>query len=386
MRDLDEVVVEARRLERIGQANSTGELASVLFRQIQNRAKANAAKLAALGKPPFMAVVPDKATEGAYITLEQLDDKPELRILQKPANGKLTKGERSYTYQPELRGNENNEDRFTYATPSGRGEVCLQLQTETGQRRIAHVLHDALPNHDTPIRLTVKATRNAPTLSMTDAPEQTGQCITLPSLEAIAHDPNATLTLNIGRLPQGGTISDGKNTFTVTETSTIDLTGWNLNILTFLPPPGFNGGFTLNIQATESREGQPDAITSASIKIGVFTSKGDKRHSNVSQASSVKGETVSTKTASITVHSVLPDPDAKPPREMETHFHVINLASSRASSAEPKPVINWTCKAPDMEIRDKGWIPQLLAGTKEKVRSLAEITGLFFPYNREEER
>ncbi|GHU37613.1 hypothetical protein AGMMS50256_35780 [Betaproteobacteria bacterium] len=55
-----------------------------------------------------------------------------------------------------------------------------------------------------------------------------------------------------------------------------------------------------------------------------------------------------------------------------------------AELREPKPVIDWTGKVPDREISSTGWIPQLLASTKEKVRSLADITGLFFPSNREE--
>jgi hypothetical protein len=360
--------------------------ASVLLRQIQNRAKANTTKLAALKNLPFTAAVPRKTVEGAYVILEQLGDNAELRILQEPTQGKLTKGEKSYIYQPDTsHGDSNNEDSFTYATPSGTGEIKLQLQTEAGQRKIAHALHDTLPNH-APVRLTIKAAKDAPTLIITDQNQvNEGKAIVLPTFQAAAHDPATVLSIALAQLPQGGTVSDSKNTFTVTETSAIDVTDWNLSTLTFLPPANFNGGFTLNIRVMENPESGTEAVTSASIKISAIQGNGSKRRP-VSPASTSNAMLhASTKTASITVHSVLPDPDAKP-KEMETRYHVINLASSHPRQSEPRPVIDWTGKVPDREISSMGWMPQLFASTKEKVRSLADITGLFFPYNREEER
>jgi hypothetical protein len=173
------------------------------------------------------------------------------------------------------------------------------------------------------------------------------------------------------------------------KTDSVDVTAWNLNTLTFLPLANFNDSFTLNIRVTESRDGQTDAITSASVsvRVGIASDNGgNKYHSvnseNTDKVSVAQNETVSAKTASITVHSVLPNIDAQP-KEPEVRYHVLNLASSRAS--EPQPIINWTSKAPDREISSTGWMPQLFACTKEKVRSLADITGLFFPSNREEQ-
>jgi hypothetical protein len=315
-------------------------------------------------------------------------EKTNLTLLSKPTHGKLINTGKGITYQPEHgRGIENGniEDRFTYATGTSTAHVNLQLQTEAGQRKIAHILHDALLNHDAPVRLTVKAAKNAPTLIITDpitsANSRQDKAIALPTLDVIAYNPNATLTLNMSQLPQGGTISDGKNTFTVTETSAVDVTGWNLKTLSLrLPSGNFEVRILLTFTVIEESGSRTEA-TSASIKISAIPGNGSKRPTHT--GASIRGEIASTKTASITVHSVLPDPDAKP-KEMEVRYHVLNLASSRASSAEPKHVIDWTGKAPDREISSTGWMPQLFASTKEKVRSLAEITGLFFPSNREE--
>jgi hypothetical protein len=371
--------------------STTGTLtltaASVLLRQIQNRAKANAAKLAALKKPPLMAAVPRKAIEGAYVTVEQLGEATELRILQEPTKGKLTKGKGIYTYQPEsdTRTNNSNEDHFTYATETGTSKVSLQLQTEAGQQKITHVLHDILPNYDASVRLIVKAARNAPMLVITEPDKANeGKTIALPTLQVTAHDSAAVLSIILAQLPQGGTISDGKNTFTVTETSTVDVTDWNLNTLTFLPPLGFNSSFTLNIRAMKSREGQADVITSASVRINATPDNGNKRHpvtpasAGNARSETLHASTATAKTASITVRSVLPNPNAKP-KETEIRYHVINLASSRASGAsKATPVIDWTKQAELGEVREMGCLSQFLAGAKDKVRSLAEITGLKF--------
>jgi hypothetical protein len=371
-------------------AFSAGEFGRVReFGLEQNNAAAADQPILIETPPPADLKVLDVTLPGrADITLEQLGDATELRILSEPKNGKLTKGKGIYIYQPNI--DSSHKDRFTYATETGTGEVHLQLQTEAGAWKIAHVLHDALPNHDAPMRLIIKAAKDAPTLILTDViSSQTGQRIALPSLEAHADDDKAKLNLTLTQLPQGSILSDGLNTFTARETNAVDITGWNLHTLTLA---NFTGSFTLNIHATESREDQPDAVTSASVKLSATPDSGNKRanaaHADVPTSSIRGGETVSApataKTASITVRSVLPNPNAKP-KETETRYHVINLASSRAPSTEPKPVINWTGKAPDREISSTGWIPQLLASTKEKVRSLAEVTGLFFPHKQEEQ-
>jgi hypothetical protein len=226
-------------------------------------------------------------------------------------------------------------------------------------------------------------------LVITDALESTTQNIALPSLEAYPYDSNAKLKIKLGQLPQDGTVSDGRHTFATNEMDTVDITAWNRSTLTFLPPRNFKGSFTLNIRVTESRDGQADTITSASVKLSVISdNRGKKYHpvnsTNTDKVFAAQSETVSAKSASITVRSVLSNPEAKP-KEMEVRYHVLNLASSRASSTEPKPVIDWTSKAPDREISSTGWMPKLFDATKEKVRSLADITGLFFPSNREEQ-
>jgi hypothetical protein len=369
--------------------------ASAVIRQIQRRVQANAAVLAPAAT---VAAIPPKALAGAHVILEQLGDAAELRILQTPVHGKLTQSEKYCLYRPEAK-KQKARDRFSYATETGSAQVDVQLlQTEAGAQRIKHVEHDAPPNHYAPVRLTVKAADDAPTLMLT-SPDKTHdesheeKVIALPSIEVAAHDQMATLNITLSRFPQGGVVSDGEYVYAIRkgaegeEDEAVDVTSWNLTKLTFLPPASFSSSFLLEVQVTERREGQAEAITSASVKISAAPvnddngDDGDKRRSNTGRtqgkASPNRDETsVSAKTASITVHSTLAPPK---PREVpqEVRYHVLNLASSRARH-EPNPVINWSGQAPDLEVRDMGWAKKLFDQGKEKARSLAEASGLKF--------
>jgi hypothetical protein len=40
--------------------------------------------------------------------------------------------------------------------------------------------------------------------------------------------------------------------------------------------------------------------------------------------------------------------------------------------------VNWSVQAPDLETPNMGWVSHFFASTKDKVRTLAERTGLVF--------
>ncbi|GHT96274.1 hypothetical protein AGMMS49545_20830 [Betaproteobacteria bacterium] len=391
--DTDTPTGKPRQLWQIAAVALTLTAAATVLRQIRSRAKAQTARFTTLTETaPFAAALAPKTHEGAFFTLEQLGDDSELRILNEPTQGKLTKGEASYTYQPdnETGNSAEREDRFTYATETGTGNITLHLQSANGLPQIAHVEHDAKPNDYAPVRLTVKASREAPTLLITDPVANegnSGQVISLPRLQSAPHEQTATTTLSLtlAGFPQSSTVSDGVHRTHLTDSEPVDVTQWNLNTLTFLPPANFSGSFTLSIRVTESQEDQADASTSVSIKVSADTGNGKQRpiarSAGTSNTSSRSAETVSAKVGTVTVHASLPE--AKP-QEEEPRYLVLNLASNRANQAnqrpsrDPKPIINWSGKAPDFETGSMSWVSHLFANTKDKVRSLAERTGLRF--------
>jgi len=68
-------------------------------------------------------------------------------------------------------------------------------------------------------------------------------------------DGSEILTLTIGAIPVGAMLSDGTHSFTATlDHAVADVTGWNLNKLTMLPPQDFNGQFVLKLVATSTEQ------------------------------------------------------------------------------------------------------------------------------------
>lgn len=85
-------------------------------------------------------------------------------------------------------------------------------------------------------------------------------------------DGSETLKVEIEALPVGATLTDGTNSFTATvDTTSADVTGWNLSILSLVPPQDWNGSFTLKVvaTATETANGN-QAVTSADIAVTVL--------------------------------------------------------------------------------------------------------------------
>ncbi|TLX79722.1 retention module-containing protein [Pseudomonas nicosulfuronedens] len=75
-------------------------------------------------------------------------------------------------------------------------------------------------------------------------------------------DGSETLSVSIGKIPVGATLSDGKNSFTADAThNSVDLKGWNLDTLTLTPPADFNGTIKLEVSATATESSNNDAAT-----------------------------------------------------------------------------------------------------------------------------
>ncbi len=86
-------------------------------------------------------------------------------------------------------------------------------------------------------------------------------------------DGSETLSLSIGAIPVGATLSDGTNSFTATlGNTTTDVTGWNLGKLAIMPPKDFNGQFALKVVATTTEQAnQSQASIEADILVTVLS-------------------------------------------------------------------------------------------------------------------
>ena len=75
-------------------------------------------------------------------------------------------------------------------------------------------------------------------------------------------DGSETLSVSIGKIPVGATLSDGTHSFTADAThDSVDVTLWNLNTLTFTPPANANGTMTLEVSATATETSNLDSST-----------------------------------------------------------------------------------------------------------------------------
>ena len=82
-----------------------------------------------------------------------------------------------------------------------------------------------------------------------------------------------TLSVTLGDIPVGATLTDGVRSFTATSTtSSVDVTSWKLNALSITPPAGFTGSFTLMVTATSTVEATSgSASTSAPLQVTVLS-------------------------------------------------------------------------------------------------------------------
>jgi VCBS repeat-containing protein len=98
--------------------------------------------------------------------------------------------------------------------------------------------------------------------------------IPLSAIGALLRDTDGSeiLTLTIGAIPLGAKLTDGVNSFTASQdTTTADITDWNLSKLTITPPKDFNGQLTLKIVATGAEQAnQSKASVEADLQITVL--------------------------------------------------------------------------------------------------------------------
>ena len=86
------------------------------------------------------------------------------------------------------------------------------------------------------------------------------------------NDGSEILTLTIGAIPVGATLTDGTNRFTADQThTTADITGWNLGRLAIAPPKGFNGQSALKVVVTAIEQAnQSKATIEADLQVTVL--------------------------------------------------------------------------------------------------------------------
>ncbi len=83
-------------------------------------------------------------------------------------------------------------------------------------------------------------------------------------------DGSETLSVVISAIPDGAVLSDGTNSFTATaSTSQVDITDWQLDGLTILPPTDYDGNFDLTVTAT-STDGSDTASSTDVLHVNVL--------------------------------------------------------------------------------------------------------------------
>jgi VCBS repeat-containing protein len=83
-------------------------------------------------------------------------------------------------------------------------------------------------------------------------------------------DGSETLAVRISAIPVGATLTDGANSFTATAGSTsVAVTGWNLNAITLTPPTNASGTINLTVTATATESTGVSASSSGTLVVTV---------------------------------------------------------------------------------------------------------------------
>src|SRR5882724_2978117 len=171
-------------------------------------------------------------------------------IVGGPAHGALTLNpDGSFTYTPDA--NYSGADSFTYGVDDGHGG------TDTAT-----------------VHLTVTAVADAPTVTVAPVTGNEDSAIPLTvGATLVDTDGSETLSLQIGGIPVGATLSDGSHTFTATPGNTaVDVTGWTLSGLSVTPPADSTSAFALTVTATSTETSNGDtATTIASLPVTVVS-------------------------------------------------------------------------------------------------------------------
>ncbi|HAS3624642.1 TPA: type I secretion C-terminal target domain-containing protein, partial [Vibrio cholerae] len=76
------------------------------------------------------------------------------------------------------------------------------------------------------------------------------------------NDGSETLSIALTGIPNGATISDGRNSVTITDNQSVDVTNWSLNSLVVTPPAGSHEDFTIKVTATSTEKANTDQAKS----------------------------------------------------------------------------------------------------------------------------
>ncbi len=76
------------------------------------------------------------------------------------------------------------------------------------------------------------------------------------------NDGSETLSIVLTGIPNGATISDGRNSVTITDNQSVDVTNWSLNSLVVTPPAGSHEDFKIKVTATSTEKANTDQAES----------------------------------------------------------------------------------------------------------------------------
>ena len=160
-------------------------------------------------------------------------------LVSGPAHGTLTfNGDGSFIYNPDA--DYSGGDSFKYKVSDGAGHFSSAV-----------------------VQITVVAVDDAPTLKIDPASGNEDSAIALDVETALSDlDGSETLTVLIGAIPVGATLSDGTNSFTATSGNTsVDVSLWTLSALTVTPPADSGADFTLAVTAISTETSNGDEAT-----------------------------------------------------------------------------------------------------------------------------
>ena len=160
-------------------------------------------------------------------------------LVSGPAHGTLTfNGDGSFSYNPDA--DYSGSDSFKYKVFDGDGHFSSAV-----------------------VQLTVVAVDDAPTLKIAPASGNEDSAIALDVETALSDlDGSEALTVLIGAIPVGATLSDGVNSFTATPgTTNVDVSLWTLSALTVTPPADSGVDFTLAVTAISTETSNGDEAT-----------------------------------------------------------------------------------------------------------------------------
>ena len=115
---------------------------------------------------------------------------------------------------------------------------------------------------------------DAPALTVAPATGNEDTAIALTVSPALTDtDGSETLTVQIGAIPVGATLSDGTHSFTASPGNmAVDVSGWTLTSLSITPAANSDAGFALTISATSTESSNGDtATTTVALPVTVIT-------------------------------------------------------------------------------------------------------------------